>query len=329
MCMEKIIKQLSETTDLLYHEVYQKLCIKKKYGVGGEQIFAKIQSLDIPNTAQIYEVTPAYTLLEYIEGQSLRELLELYGELTVDFTIYLVKEICKALAVMHDNSIIHKDIKPENIIVSGEDKHVCLIDFDVTRIITENKDRDTELFGTRGYASPEHYGFKATDNRSDIYSLGMLMKDCTRAETLQPVIAKCTEVDPDNRYQSIAEVVQALSDKKEKKPVKEREPIYRGWVNITALSLTTIIFLFLVSSFIFDYKPILENVVLDRVSASLVYLLLAMLPSFLFLTVMATVYRFILKKKINFKRVLVAHGYLIIACFVLAILFIIIGSYWV
>lgn len=327
--MEKIIKQLSATTDLLYHEVYQKLCIKKKYAAGGEQIFAKMQSLDIPNTAEIYEVTPTYTLLEYVEGQSLRELLELYGEFTVEFTIYLVKEICKALAVMHDNSIIHKDIKPENIIVTGEAKHVRLIDFDVTRIATENKDRDTELFGTRGYASPEHYGFKATDNRSDIYSLGMLIKDCSQAEVLQPIIEKSTEVDPANRYQSIAEVVEAFSNKIEKTPVKEREPITRGWVNITALSMTTIIFMFLVSSFIFDYKPTLENVILDRVSASLIYLLLAMLPSLLFLTIMAVVYRFILKKKINFKRVWLAHGYLIIACFVLAIVFIIIGSYWV
>lgn len=327
--MEKIIKQLSGTTDLLYHEVYQKLCIKKKYAAGEEQIFAKIQSLDIPNTAKIYEVTPTYTLLEYVEGQSLRELLELHGELTVDFTMYLVKEIGKALAVMHDNSIIHKDIKPENIIVSGEDKHVRLIDFDVTRIVTENKDRDTELFGTRGYASPEHYGFKATDNRSDIYSLGMLIKDCTQAEALQPIIEKCTEVDPDNRYQSIAEVVGALSDKIEKRPVKERESIVRGWVNITALSLTTIFFIFLLSAFLFDYKPTLENVVLDRVSAALIFLLLAMLPSLLFLTIMAVVYRFLLKKKINFKRVWMAHGYLIIACFVLAIVFIIIGSYWV
>lgn len=150
-------------------------------------------------------------LREYVEGISLDAYMKL-GRVTekeiVDIAIKLVKE----MKVLHDSrpSIIHRDIKPQNIIIK-EDKSVALIDFGISRIYKENENEDTVFGGTRFFAPPEQYGFMQTDIRSDIYSFGIalswmitgtarpIQKPHTR---LEEIACKCCEFAPDRRFKN-------------------------------------------------------------------------------------------------------------------------------
>lgn len=116
--------------------------------------------------------------------------------------------------------IIHRDIKPTNIMVSNDDV-VYLVDFNISREYDENQSVDTVIMGTQGYASPEQCGFAQTDCRSDIYSIGMLMKNILMVDEypdketkrLKRIIDKCTSIDPGKRYKNIEKLEQALNNK--------------------------------------------------------------------------------------------------------------------
>ncbi len=90
-----------------------------------------------------------------------------------------------------------------------------LIDFDVSRVYREERNMDTHILGTKGYASPEQFGFEQTDCRSDIYSVGVLINVLTTGKhikeklndgRLKGIIEKCTSISPDNRYSSVKEL---------------------------------------------------------------------------------------------------------------------------
>lgn len=104
--------------------------------------------------------------------------------------------------------IIHRDIKPGNIML--ERGHVRLIDFEIARSFIDGKNRDTQIFGSVGFAAPEQYGFRQSDQRSDIYSLGVLLKELLQdSEGLSPykrMIDRCLEMEPSKRYQNIGEL---------------------------------------------------------------------------------------------------------------------------
>lgn len=118
------------------------------------------------------------------------------------------------LEFLHGKDIIHRDIKPSNIILAN-DGHIRLIDFDAARMPKEDLEQDTRLLGTRGYVPPEQYGFAQTDARADIYSLGVTMNQLLghKAHKLRyrRIIAKCTDLNPDKRYQSARQVKKAYS----------------------------------------------------------------------------------------------------------------------
>ncbi|HZW04074.1 MAG TPA: protein kinase, partial [Anaerolineaceae bacterium] len=120
-------------------------------------------------------------------------------------------------------AIIHRDIKPQNIIVDEQGK-ITLIDFGISRIYDETAQEDTYNFGTRHYAAPEQYGFSQTDCRSDIYSLGVLLcwlltgsTDVQQANKAIPnpwlvnVIARCTAFAPKDRFKNAAQVRDTLT----------------------------------------------------------------------------------------------------------------------
>ena len=127
-------------------------------------------------------------------------------------------ELCQALTILHSNEIIHRDIKPENIIVTQEGD-VKLIDFDISRIGNNNAKKDTVILGTTGFAAPEQYGIAQTDERSDIYSIGILINVMLTGDhpskkmckgKWQKIVNKCTKINPDERYQSVKELMKLI-----------------------------------------------------------------------------------------------------------------------
>ncbi len=157
---------------------------------------------------------------EFLEGRELSEMLT--GSLSESEGLNLIRQLTEAVKCMHsmDPPLIHRDIKPQNILVTPQGE-LKLIDFDAAREYTdEDKDRDTVLLGTRGYAAPEQFGYNQTDIRSDVYSVGIVCNgilDRTelgerKRRKLRPVFSKATMFDPDERYDNVGKM-QAAFDK--------------------------------------------------------------------------------------------------------------------
>lgn len=115
--------------------------------------------------------------------------------------------------------VIHRDIKPSNIII-GKDGTIRLIDFDAASRFTPEKNRDTTLMGTQGYAAPEQYGFCRSGPETDIYALGVLLNEMLTGKLpvektvngpFASVVEKATAMDPENRYHSADEMSRAVS----------------------------------------------------------------------------------------------------------------------
>ena len=148
-------------------------------------------------------------LEEYIQGDSLAFLLE--GALfTPEEARRITLQLCSALWVLHSLGAVHRDIKPENVIIRGS--QAVLIDFDASRIFKNENCGDTQILGTTGYAAPEQYGIAQTDQRSDIYSLGVLLNIMLTGKhpsrelapgKLGRIVQKCTMVNPKKRYKNV------------------------------------------------------------------------------------------------------------------------------
>ena len=212
----RIIKE-NEKNCITLVKINEKFCVKKEL-LGEHTVYYQLKDISHPCLPKIYEVsyengiTTVYE--EYIEENE--EQLSQKSEKEI---IRAFKEICDVLDFLHKKDIIHRDIKPSNIIY-GMDGHIHLIDFDASRIIKNDVEQDTVLLGTRGYAPPEQYGFAQTDKRSDIFSLGITLRQILGEKAEKPkykrIIDKCTELNPDNRYQSTLEVKKALTSPNKK-----------------------------------------------------------------------------------------------------------------
>lgn len=211
----KLIKQSEKGTIYLVREKEaqpeQKLFIRKELK-GQYPIYLTLKECRHSYLPELYEVsvTPEKTIVleEYIEGVSIGE-----AGLTEKKICSAAKELCAVLEYLHGKDIIHRDIKPSNIIYA-KDGHIRLIDFDAARVQKEEMEQDTRLLGTRGYAPPEQYGFAQTDARTDIYAFGITLKQLLGDKAVKPcyrqVIQKCTNLNPDNRYQSVHQIRNAL-----------------------------------------------------------------------------------------------------------------------
>ncbi len=208
----RLLKQSDKSTVHLVREKGGSRVLVRKKLAGRHPVYQTLQKNPHPGLPRLYEVAIAEdsttVIEEYIEGQTSGE-----AELSGKQFRQVVRELCAVLEFLHGKGIIHRDIKPSNILLT-EECHVRLIDFDAARMPREGAEQDTRLLGTRGFAPPEQYGFAQTDERADIYALGVTMEqllgETVRKPRYRRVIRKCRNLNPDKRYQSMRQVRQAF-----------------------------------------------------------------------------------------------------------------------
>ena len=153
-----------------------------------------------------------YMVTELVKGQTVRDVLNVRGKFSVLEACDIMYQLCSAVLNAHQHNVIHRDIKPHNIIIN-EHGALKLIDFDASRYYREDDNRqDTRLLGTPEYAPPEQYGYSQTDVRSDIYSMGMVFEELKLTEKKfltrewEKIVSKCRNFDPKHRYQTVEEL---------------------------------------------------------------------------------------------------------------------------
>lgn len=151
---------------------------------------------------------------EYVQGESLLDRIGRKAYLSEREAGNILLQLCDGLAPIHAQGIVHRDIKPSNLILQSGGI-VRLIDFDAARIVKEHSGEDTMHLGTKGYyAPPEQFGYGQTDARSDIYSIGITLRESMPEEYdgyLAKIFARCTEIDPDRRYRNVQTLRRAVT----------------------------------------------------------------------------------------------------------------------
>ncbi len=142
-----------------------------------------IAQLHNPNIVQVYDFDQfenhLYMVMEYIEGHSLKEILSGQSidntHLSLDDSLQIFREVCKALAYAHKRNIVHRDVKPGNVMIA-QDGRVVLTDFGLVKILSNpNQTASDSLMGTPAYMSPEQCRGETGDHRIDIYALGVML----------------------------------------------------------------------------------------------------------------------------------------------------------
>lgn len=154
----------------------------------------------------------AYLIEEYFEGETLDVLLQKKGCLDERSVIAIAEQVCEALLYLHQHNLVHRDVKPANILRQSNGR-IRLIDLGSVRLCTAHGAGDTVALGTHGYAAPEQYGIESTDFRADVYALGVTMKELLGVGyegRLNDVIDGCTRFMRGYRYDNIAKVKRAL-----------------------------------------------------------------------------------------------------------------------
>lgn len=211
-----------------------------------------IANLNNPNIIGVLDVGSQdginYIVMEYVHGKTLKQIIREEGKLSTERTVNISIQIAKALDCAHKNNIIHRDIKPQNILITGDDI-VKVSDFGIAKSISSaTMTHTTAVMGSAHYFSPEQAKGAYLDARTDIYSLGIVMyemttgrlpfeadnpvaialmhiQDAPRApkdytpnlpENLNALILKAMEKEPIKRYQSSYDILTDLLKIKEK-----------------------------------------------------------------------------------------------------------------
>lgn len=184
--------------------------------------YYKLLSLKCKNLQEVYAIfkenNKTYFICEYVVGEKLDFLME--NETLTDKVIYhLILQLCDAVAFLHHQTppIIHRDIKLSNIIVDN-DYHLKLIDYDTIRELKTDTEHDTAFIGTRGYAPPEQYGFSQTNEKADIYAIGILIhrlmggyQDISHYKgKYKRSIQKAASFSPEKRFQTVAQLKRSI-----------------------------------------------------------------------------------------------------------------------
>ncbi len=197
--------------------------------------------LEHPNIVNIYDVGSEnaihYIVMEYVEGITLKTYIEKKGQLSFKESVSIAIQVGRGIEAAHNKHIIHRDIKPQNIIISTEGK-VKVTDFGIARAASSNT-INSDVMGSVHYASPEQARNGFVDGKSDIYSLGIVMYEMVTGRvpfdgestvaiaiqhlqeemikpsayatdlpiSLEKIILKCTQKSPDRRYDTIEDLL--------------------------------------------------------------------------------------------------------------------------
>ena len=196
-----------------------------------------MKKLDHPCLPRIVDIIKRedviYVVMDYIEGEPLSKVLDKYGPQPQEIVIEWAEDLCGVLDYLHTQNppIIYRDMKPANIMLQPNG-NIKLIDFGIAREYKEQNLEDTVSLGTKGYAAPEQFGGKGqTDRRTDIYCLGVTLYHLLTGKNpceppyeiypirywnaelsagLENIILKCTQLNPNDRFDSCAEFLYAL-----------------------------------------------------------------------------------------------------------------------
>ena len=219
----ELVRRMKESTrgsvDLLRHKATGFRFVLRHF-TGSAEVYRKLLDYSCPNLPVTLEVASReeehLVLEEYIQGDTLDFLLK-DSRFTPNETKKIITQVCKALWVLHSVGAVHRDVKPENIMLRGDE--AVLIDFDAARLYKPEGAADTQVLGTTGFAAPEQYGLSQTDRRADIYAVGILMNVMLTGEhpsrrlapgRLGRVVERCTQVSPDKRYPDVIKLMEAL-----------------------------------------------------------------------------------------------------------------------
>lgn len=226
-----------------------------------------LKKLNHPNLPSIIDVIDRedcfLIVMDYIEGNTLSDALKVKKRLDCEAVIEWAKQLCDVLEYLHTRqpAIIYRDMKPSNIMLKP-DGTVMLIDFGIAREFKENNIQDTTCLGTKGYAAPEQFGGHGqTDARTDIYCLGATIYhlvtghnpcdppyemypirhwDPSFSSGLEKIILKCTQKNPDDRYQSCAELLYALEHYEEEEEGYKKVQNIKWYTFIMTVVLTVV-----------------------------------------------------------------------------------------
>lgn len=186
------------------------------------EILSRLKAEGIPALFRCFDhENCTFLFREYVEGQTLEEYMGDKGKLSERQAAEIGIKLCDLLSYLHSRRppVIHRDIKAENIVIT-DDKRIYIIDFDTARDYNPLSLQDTHIMGTPATAPPEQFGFGQTDERSDIYSLGVLLHQLVTGEInlkkgsapgrIRKVIKRCTDFSPAARYKDAADLKKAL-----------------------------------------------------------------------------------------------------------------------
>ncbi|HEY0703143.1 MAG TPA: protein kinase [Candidatus Acidoferrales bacterium] len=208
-----------------------------------ELLFAR--KITHKNVCRVYEFNRlagiAYTSMEFVEGESLRSVLNRFGALTQRKATDLALQICSGLKEAHAQGIVHRDLKPENVMIDTSG-NLKIMDFGIARSMEAVTRQTGTMVGTPAYMAPEQVSGSPVDYRTDIYSLGLMLYemftgnpaftaenaiavalkqmreapppphdiDPSIPAPIERAILKCLEKSPDKRFQTVAELEAAV-----------------------------------------------------------------------------------------------------------------------
>lgn len=258
------------------NELFTLKAIRKTEGISFDfQKIIKLKHENIVTMSAHYETEKFHYIIKpYIEGIDLQKHVHTYGPLSTDQTNALIKQLISAIKYLHDRKepLIFRDLKPSNIIVeppTGDDAFkVTLVDIETMRQKNASKRSDTYYVMSHGYTSPEQYGYRQTDVRSDIYSLGATLFFAVTGEEpgglrdiakichekcpvidkrLALAIERCMAFDPDNRFADIFAFERAL-----------KRTDYMPLIRKNSIALAAVLFLTIGISFAFNFESLRE-----------------------------------------------------------------------